>query len=69
MISYENNCVGPCPMGCGGCTRKHQAVFTCDNCGESVYPDELWDYDGFELCEDCLKKMVPKVKDRRYRYE
>ena len=61
MVKVENECVG-CPpeMGCIGIACPYQNVphYYCDKCKDEV--DELFDVDGVELCEDCLKKMFRK---------
>ena len=58
MIKIENNCVG-CPpeMGCLGsnCPYMDVEVHYCDKCEEEL--DEIYNVDGEELCEDCLKEM------------
>lgn len=51
----ENNCVGPCPMGCINCGRRHQWVYYCDICDD--YADEdnpLYEFEGKEVCKNCL---------------
>lgn len=57
MIRYEDQCVG-CPpeMGCLGasCPRRCVEIYVCDGCGEDIYGD-VYEYDGEELCEGCLK--------------
>lgn len=62
MITWEteDNCVG-CPRGCINCGRKHQAVCIriCDRCKEEV--DTLYNYDGEELCLDCIKNDLDEV--------
>jgi hypothetical protein len=58
MITYEDNCVF-CPH-CINCGRKRQKVYYCDNCKEST--DELYEYEGAQLCEGCLLDKVPKVE-------
>lgn len=50
----EDNCVG-CPMGCINCGRRHQHVYYCDHCED--YTDELYEYEGQELCWECYKSM------------
>ena len=56
MIKYENECVG-CPkeMGClgDGCSNRNVKHLYCDRCGDEC--DELYVFDGEELCEECLK--------------
>lgn len=62
MIEYQDNCVGPCPQGCmgAGCPKRHEAVLICDRC-ENEFED-LYDFDGEQLCKDCLLEVVPKVE-------
>ena len=58
MRKYENDCVG-CPpeMGCLGssCSNRNALHIYCDKCHIEVDFDGLYEYDGDELCEDCLK--------------
>lgn len=58
MLVYEDHCVG-CPGGlsCLGetCSNRNVPVHYCDRCGDEL--DDVYDYDGEELCEDCLKKI------------
>lgn len=57
----EDNCVG-CPMGCINCGRRHQHVYYCDHCED--YTDELYEYEGQELCWDCYKEsLIEKMCD------
>lgn len=62
MIKYENECVG-CPpeMGCLGvtCPNRNVPRFYCDKC--KCEAEELWTLEGYEVCEDCLKTLFPKV--------
>lgn len=61
MIEYENNCVGPCPMGCINCGRKHEAVHYCDRCGEVIEDngEDRWNEDGRdEYCRSCYLEDV-----------
>lgn len=52
----ENNCVGPCPMGCINCGRRHQHVYYCDRCDDYCDEDNpLYEYEGQELCWECYK--------------
>ena len=61
MVKYENECVG-CPpeMGCLGdaCPNRKVPRYYCDKCDAEM--DEIYDVDGEELCEDCLKKRFLK---------
>lgn len=63
MKQYENNCVG-CPpeKGCLGdsCPYRHELHLICDKCEGDV--DELYRYDGQELCQDCLLDLIPTVE-------
>ena len=62
MVRYEDQCRG-CPpeMGCRGnlCQYKNVPIWICDKCGEEEV--DLYEYDGQELCEECLLQAVPKV--------
>lgn len=59
----EDNCVGPCPMGCIHCGRSHEHNYFCDECGDE-YLEELFEYDGKELCWECYKKeFLSKICD------
>lgn len=37
------------------CTRRNVEVHYCDECNEEL--DEIYEVDGKELCEECLKDM------------
>jgi hypothetical protein len=59
MIRYENQCCGCAAPGypCIGssCPNRHVEVHYCDECDEEL--EEIYDVDGKELCEECLKDM------------
>lgn len=58
MITVENYCNG-CPE-CIHCGRNVDAeVLQCDSCGG--YEDELYKFDGEDLCIDCIKERLEKV--------
>lgn len=60
MIKYENDCV-ECGKDClSGCPYQNVAYFYCDECKEDV--ETLYNYDGEELCEDCLLNRFEKVR-------
>jgi hypothetical protein len=63
MIKFESECVD-CPneIGCLGdsCPKHNIPQLICDCCGEDV--EELYGYDGEQLCKDCLLDAVPKVE-------
>lgn len=48
-------------MGCLGSTCKYQNVphYYCDKCGDE---DKLYNYDGEQLCKDCLLENFDIVK-------
>ena len=59
MIRIENRCCDCATPGypCRGsaCPLVDIEVYYCDKCGEEL--DEIYDVDGEELCEYCLKEM------------
>lgn len=62
-VTFENECVG-CPpeIGCAGdtCPNRRVAHYFCDKCDAEVSIGELYDVDGEDLCEDCLKERFRK---------
>ena len=64
MITYENECCGcavpayPC-MG-DACPNRHVPHLYCDRCKEEV--DTLYEYEGEQVCVDCILKSLDKVK-------
>ena len=58
MSKYENDCVG-CPQGCVHCGRDKTQHIYCDRCGADC--EELYVFDGEELCEDCLKNSLERI--------
>lgn len=67
MVREENDCCGCATPGypCIGesCNLRHAKHYYCDCCKSEVSEGELYDYDGEQLCEDCLLEKVPKVKE------
>ena len=59
MIRTENHCCDCAVPGypCRGsaCPLTGVEVHYCDHCDEEL--DEIYDVDGEELCEECLKDM------------
>lgn len=58
----ENECVDCDPaLGCLGdsCPYKNVPRFYCDKCG---YEETLYEYDGEELCLECIAKRLPIVE-------
>ena len=66
MVKIENHCVGCTDLGmpCIGssCKNRNVEVYYCDKCDPKCdYPlEEVYEVDGKELCEDCLKEMFRK---------
>lgn len=60
MITRENECVGceVCTMG-KSCPKLDVLHVVCDKCGEEV--EDLYWLFGFQLCPDCVLKMLDKV--------
>ena len=58
MIKFENECVG-CPQGCVHCGRDKTQHLYCDRCGADC--EELYVFDGEELCEECLLDNFDKI--------
>lgn len=63
MIKYENECVGCTSLGMHclgvGCPNRKVPHYYCDECGDDV--EDLYEYDGEELCIECIKKRLPKI--------
>lgn len=66
MRIFEDLCVG-CPpeIGCLGatCPHKNVPIYYCDDCEEQ---NELYEFEGYELCADCILKRLPKVEGSFY---
>ena len=62
MTKYEDECVC-CPpeMGClgSGCPNRNVKHLYCDKCKDDC--EELYVFDGEELCEDCLKNSLERI--------
>ena len=62
MIKYENLCCDCATENypCRGalCPLRKVPVHYCDECEEEL--DEVYEVDGEELCEECLKEMFRK---------
>lgn len=59
MVKYDDFCVG-CDYCIGyGCRyRKKLPVYYCDQCGSEL--DEIYEVNGEEICEYCLKKKFKR---------
>lgn len=59
MLKIENHCCDCAVPGypCRGdlCPLRKVSVHYCDECGYEL--EDIFDVDGKELCEDCLKEM------------
>lgn len=64
MLRLENHCCDCAVPGypCRGsmCPNRRVEVHYCDKCGEELPYDEIYEADGEELCEDCLKEKFRK---------
>lgn len=61
MLRFENDCVGACEP-CVGCKfKKPQPHFYCDCCKEEI-DGTVYEYDGNDLCRECLLDAVPKIE-------
>lgn len=65
MKAIENRCCDCAVPGypCRGplCPNRHVEVHYCDVCGEEL--DDIYDVDGEELCDECLKAKFLKTED------
>ncbi len=64
MLRIEDHCVGCSDSGmhCMGshCPNRNVRVFYCDNCEEEIIDGDVYEVDGVDLCEECLKEMFIK---------
>ncbi len=44
------------------CFRRNVKIYECDNCGEEVEAGELYEFDGEQLCIDCIKGRLEAVE-------
>lgn len=60
MVKRESGCVS-CGLPCLGraCPHYEEITLVCDKCGHSV--DDLYEYDGGQVCEECLINNFTKV--------
>ena len=60
-IKIENWCAD-CDLQCNGetCPNRNVEVCYCDNCKEELPFDEVYECDGMDVCEYCLKDMCKK---------
>lgn len=66
MIRYENQCCDCATTGypCLGttCPCRHVKIYECDNCNEEVDDGELYEFEGEQLCIDCIKERLNVVE-------
>lgn len=64
MKEVTNECVC-CDLPCLGssCPNRNVVNYYCDFCGEE---GKLYDYDGFEICEECLLKQFKVIEGSDY---
>lgn len=59
MKKYENQCcdcaVAGYPCLGSSCSLRKVPIHYCDRCESEI--DEIFDVEGEELCEDCLKDL------------
>ena len=60
MIIHENECVG-CQLPCiySSCPYYDVKRFVCDECGEEA---TLYEFNGQELCIECIAKQLIVVE-------
>lgn len=60
MIRLEDECV-ECGKPCfPSCPYKSVRHYYCDRCGDEV--ETLYEYEGEELCSDCVLDSLEKVE-------
>lgn len=63
MKKIENDCCGCAspayPCRGSSCPLRSVEHFYCDKCGSEA---KLYEYDGKELCEECLLEAIPVVE-------
>lgn len=59
MQRVEDDCVD-CGLPCLGdsCPYRNVRHYYCDDCGDET---QLYEFDGEELCIDCIEKRLKKV--------
>lgn len=66
MTRYENHCCSCAtdlyPCAGESCKLRHVKIYECDNCHSEVDEGELFQFEGQELCIDCICKQLEKVE-------
>lgn len=63
MIRFEDECLD-CPQGCAGregCPYANVLHAYCDECSEE---GEIYEFDGRELCLDCITEILDGDSDQ-----
>jgi hypothetical protein len=62
MKRIENECVGCTSLGMHclgiGCPNREVLHYYCDECEDEC---DLYEYDGKELCIECIEKRLHKI--------
>lgn len=65
MVVIEDHCcdcaVPVYPCRGSSCPNRNVEVHYCDKCGCEL--EDIYEVDGEELCEDCLKEKFLKTED------
>ena len=61
MVRVESDCV-ECGLPClyESCPHYRVVRYECDDCGDEV--EDLYHFDGEELCIDCVEKRLERVE-------
>lgn len=66
MRTVTDECVGCTSMGlpCMGssCPNRNVTRYYCDRCKEEFESEELYKYEGEEVCAECILKDFEKVE-------
>lgn len=59
LVKSENECLN-CGLQCSGhyCPNYSVSHYYCDNCTEET---QLYEYEGMELCLNCIEKKLDKI--------
>lgn len=64
MLKYENHCCDCATdlFPCRGnrCPRVNVPVYYCDKCGVEIEPGEVFEFNGEDLCSECLCDIFRK---------
>lgn len=62
-VRYEDQCCD-CGLPCLGdsCKNRNVPIWYCDKCGAE--DEDLYEYEGQELCLDCIREQLPCIHTR-----